>query len=230
MTVKADFYQVVVRFARLFPDPAVFEDQAHLVERFLIQNSLPQDKASHLYQTTDEIIPVDDRGSPASTSGTARYRFQGKTIMAEYMSNASLRLEYVDFGTGLTPADHSKSWKRQRFGDLGFELREFNHQSQSLNIPNVTELYGMLKQKADPTTISSVELPNVPDNMFSATIAYIEKGLRHAANKDGLEVEVYPARSLAPSEKQSLEKRLTRESTRATVYVILSKPSQGRET
>jgi len=41
-----------------------------------------------------------------------------------------------------------------------------------------------------------------------------------------LEVEVYAARDLSASERSSLEKRLTRESTGSTVYVILSKPSQ----
>lgn len=207
----------------------MFEDQAHLVERFLVQNGLSKEKASYLHQTTDEIIPLDDQGRPAAASGTARYRYLGKTIMAEYMSNASLRLEYADLGTGLTPVDHSKSWKRQRLGDLGFELREFDHRSQSLNIPDVTELYSILKQRADPTTLSSVELSNVPDNLFSATVAYIEKELRLAANMDGLEVEVYPARNLSLGEKQALEKRLTRESTKATVYVILSKSSKPRE-
>ncbi len=225
MTVKTNFYRVVVRFARLFPDPTVFEDPAHLVVRYLVQNGLPRDKASYIHQSTDEIVPVGDGGSPALASGTAKYRYEGRTIVAEYMGNASLRLEYVDFGTGLSPADHSKLWKVQRLGDMRFELREFNHQSQTLNIPDTSDLYRILKERVEPTTISSIELSNISDTAFKAAVAYLETQLRQAASNDKLEVEVYAARDLSPTEKRSLEKRLTRESTKATVYVILSKPS-----
>src|SRR5260370_23064419 len=98
--VKIDRYRVVARFARLFPDPAVFEDQEHLVERYLVQNGLPKEKASYLYQPEDEVNPVDDSGKPAIASGAASFRFQGKNIMAEFMTNASLTLAYYDFGTG----------------------------------------------------------------------------------------------------------------------------------
>ncbi len=223
MAVKADSYRVVLRFARLFPDPAVFEEQEHLVQRYFLQNQLSKEKSSYIYQGTEEIIPVDDRGSPALASGTAKYRFEGRTITAEYMSNASLRIEYIDFGTGLSPSDHSKLWKRQRLGEMSFELREFNHSPQTLNIPDISDLYEILKKQAQPTTLSSIELTNMTDQMFNATAAYLETNLREAADKDHLEVEVYAARNLAPTEKNSLGKRLTRESTRSTVYVILSK-------
>jgi len=50
--------------------------------------------------------------------------------------------------------------------------------------------------------------------------------LRKHAGQDGLEVEVYAARDLSAIEKSNLEKRLTRESTSSTVYVILSRPEQ----
>ena len=76
--VKVDRYRVVARFARLFPDPAVFEDQDHLVERYLVQSGLPQEKAPNLYQNQDEISPVDDSGKPAVASGTASFRFQAR--------------------------------------------------------------------------------------------------------------------------------------------------------
>ncbi len=157
---KIDRYRVVARFARLFPDPAIFEDQDHLVERYLVQSGLPREKAIYLYQNEDEIIPVDDSGKPAVALGTASFRFQGKNIVAEFMPNANLALEYYDFGTGLSPEDHARMWKKQRIGEMAFE------------------------------------------------------------------VEVYAARDLSASERSSLEKRLTRESTGSTVYVILSKPSQ----
>ena len=222
MTVRADSYQVVVRFARLFPDPAVFDDQEHLVRRLFSQNQLPEVKTSYLHQHAGEIIPVDDKGRPATASGTAKYQLEGRTITAEFMSNANLRIEYLDFGTGLSPDDHLKLWRRQRLGEIRFELREFNHQSQTLDIPNIPELYRLLKEKAASTTLSTVELSNVSDNVFEATVAYLEAQLRDLASKDGTEVEVYAARNLSSSEKKSLEKRLTRESTRSTIYVILS--------
>src|SRR5438132_11609083 len=109
--VKVDHYRVVARFARLFPDPAVFEDQDHLVERYLIQSGLLQEKAFYLYQNEDEIIPVDDSGKPAVASGTASFRCQGKNIIAEVMHNASLAEEDYDFGTGLAQDDHARMWK-----------------------------------------------------------------------------------------------------------------------
>ena len=225
MTVRADSYQVVIRFARLFPDPAVFDDQEHLVRKLFSQSQLPEVKMSYLHQHAGEITPVDDEGHPAIASGTAKYQLEGRTIMAEFMSNANLRIEYLDFGTGLSPDDHLKLWRRHRLGEMRFELREFNHQSQTLSIPNIPELYRLLKEKGASTTLSNVELSNASDNVFEATVAYLEAQLRELANKDNMEVEVYAARNLSNSEKQSLEKRLTRESTRSTIYVILSRPS-----
>ncbi len=223
MTVRADSYRVVVRFARLFPDPVVFEDPEHLVRRLFSQSQLSDVKASYLHQHPGEIIPVDDEGHPAIASGTAKYQFEGRTIMAEFMSNANLPIEYLDFGTGLSPDDHLKLWRRQKLGEMRFELREFNHQSQTLNIPDIPELYRLLKEKAASTTLSTVELSNVSDKVFEAAVAFIEAQLRELASKDDMEVEVYAARNLSSSEKQSLEKRLTRESARSTIYVILSR-------
>jgi hypothetical protein len=224
--VKVDRYRVVARFAKLFPDPAVFEDQEHLVERYLVQSGLPKEKASSLYQPEDEVNPVDDSGKPAIASGAASFRFQGKNILAEFMPNASLTLEYYDFGTGLSPEEHSKLWKKQRIGEMSFQLRDFRHETSGLNLTNVSELYEMMKKQSQTTSLSSIELAKMPEDAFRITVAYLKSQLRKSAEQEGLEVEVYAARELSASEKSSLEKRLTRESTDSTVYVILSKPSE----
>jgi hypothetical protein len=209
----------------LFPDPAVFEDQEHLVERFLVKSGLPKEKAFHLYQDEEEISPVDDTGKPAIPSGTASFRFQGKNIIAEFMPNASLALDYYDFGTGLSEEDHSRLWKKQRIGEMGFQLRDFRHEARTLSVTNVSELYEIMKKQSQTTSLSSIELAKMPDDTLRATVAYLRSQLRNSAGQDGLEVEVYATRDLSASEKSSLEKRLTKESTSSTVYVILSKPS-----
>jgi|SRR6267143_888790 len=224
--VKVDRYRVVARFARLFPDPAVFEDQELLVERYLVQNGLPPEKTIYLHQRQDEINPIDDSGKSAVASGTSSFRFQGKNILAEYMPNASLALEYYDFGTGLSPEDHSGLWKKQRIGEMNFQVRDFSHETQTLNITNVSELYEIMKKQGQATNLSSIELGKMPEDTFRVTVAYLKSQLRKNAGEDGLEAEVYAARDLSTSEKSNLEKRLTREATSSTVYVILSKPEQ----
>ena len=223
--VKIDHYRVLARFARLFPDPAVFEEPDHLVERYLVQNGLPKEKASYLYQPEDEVNPVDDSGKPAIASGAASFRFQGRSIMAEFMPNASVTLEYYDFGTGLSPEDHSRLWKKQRIGEMSFQLRDFRHETSGLNLTNVSELYEIMKKQSQTTSLSSIELAKLPEDAFRVTVAYLKTQLRTRARQEGLEVEVYAAKELSASEKSSLEKRLTREATGSTVYVILSKPS-----
>lgn len=223
MAVKTDFYQLELRFSRLFPDPDLFEDPIHLVNRYLIANGLPREKSDLIFQSTQEILPVDDRGKPSSTSGTAKFQFEGKMILAEYMSNTYVPLAYADFGTGLGPDDHSRLWSRGNVGELRFELRQFKHQSQTLNIPDVIGLYRILKEKASPSTLSTVELENVPGQMFTPALAHIESRLRTAAKADGLEIEVYAARDLSASEKAALERRLTRASGKSTIFVILSR-------
>src|SRR5438093_3247530 len=224
--VKVDHYRVVARFARLFPDPAVFEDPDHLVERYLVQSGLPREKAFYLYQNQDEIIPVDDSGKPAVASGTASFRYRRKNIVAEFMPNASLALEYYDFGTGLSPEDHARMWKNQRIGEMAFQIRDFAHETRTLNVTNVSELYEIMKKQGQATSLSSIELAKMPEEAFRVTVAYLKSQLRESAGEDALEVEVYAAKDLSASERSSLEKRLTRESTGSTVYVILSKPSQ----
>jgi len=87
-------------------------------------------------------------------------------------------------------------------------------------------LYEIMKKQGQATSLSSIELAKMPEEAFQVTVAYLKSQLRKSAGEDALEVEVYAARDLSASERSSLEKRLTRESTGSTVYVILSKPSQ----
>ena len=221
--MKADLYNIVLFFPRLFPDPAVFEDPVHLANRYLLDNGISREKSDLVYQTTDEIDPVDERGKPSISSGTAKHSFQGRSILAEYMSNASIRLEYADFGTGLTSSDHSRVWSKGKIGELRFELRQFKHQTTSFNLPEFSELYQMMKERATPTTLSTIELDGVPGEAFGAAVAYLRGRLLAAALKDDFEVEVYAAQDLSPSEKSRLEKRIGRESNRATIFVVLSR-------
>ena len=226
---NVDLFQISLRFSRLFPDPAVFEDQIHIARRYLEANGLPREKSRLIHQATDEIVIVNDSGGPALASGTAKYQFEGKTILAEYMSNASLRLEYFDFGTGLTPDDHSRLWKRGRFAPLSFELREFKHQARTLNIPEVSGLYKILRERTSPNSLSTIELENVPGNLFNPVLSYLGDELRSAATSDGLEVEVYAAKDISASERVALEKRLARESTKNTVFIILNQSSRATQ-
>ncbi len=223
MTMRADVYRLVLRFPRLFPDPALFEDPIHLATRYLTANGLPKDKSDLVGQITEEILPADDRRAPSSTSGTAKYQFEGKVIMAEYMSNANVPFSYADLGTGLSPDDHARLWTKGKLGELRFELREFKHQTLTLNIPDTQELYQMLKQRADPNTLSTIELDNIPEQLFRPTLMIVENELRTAANADGLDVEAYAARDLSVTEKAALGNRLARESGKATIFVILSR-------
>lgn len=228
MVVKVDFYQIVLRFPRLFPDPVVFENQQQLVIRYLTANSVSAERARLIFQVTDEIVGIDDRGNPSTTSGTAKYQFEGHTILAEYMTDANVRIEYTDFGTGLSREDHLHLWDKGKIGGLRFELREFKHEHRTLNIPEAVELYTILKKQASPTTLSAIELDSVSDNLFKVTLDYLTAVMRTAAESDGLELEIYAARNLRASEKAALEKRLARLSNKSTVFVILSRPSAGR--
>lgn len=193
-----------------------------MARKYLVRAGLSEDKSSLIHQAADDVEPVDDLGKPAVVSGTGRIRYGSRMITAEYMSNASIRVDYVDFGSGLSAADHSNLWIKQKWGQLNFELRNFQHSSQTLNIPEITELYEILKKQAAPTALSTIELPGISDKMFQAVTSYLRTRLGEFATKDSLDVEVYAARDLSASEKIGLEKRLTRESTKNTIYVILS--------
>src|SRR5438034_11754228 len=118
------------------------------------------------------MIPVDDSGKPAVASGTASFRFQGKNIVAEFMPNASLALEYYDFGTGLSPEDHARLWKKQRIGEMAFQIKDFVHETRTLNVTNVSELYEIMKKQGQATSVSSVELVKKPVEAFQSTDVY----------------------------------------------------------
>src|SRR2546428_663920 len=100
-------------------------------------------------------------------------------------------------------------------------LKNFNHQIGKLDIADIDELYRMVKESAQPTTIASVELNDVPDDQFDLAMAYLETHLARIAEKDSTTLEVYASRDLDPSEREALDKRLTRQSTASTVYLIL---------
>lgn len=223
MPLKVDSYLITARFARLFPDPAVFDEPENSARRYLVRAGLSNDKASYIHQAADDVEPVDDLGRPATVSGSGRFRFGPRMITADYMTNASIRVDYVDFGSGLSPVDHANLWKKQKWGELNFELRNFQHSSQTINIPEINELYGLLKKQLPATALSTIELPGLSDKMFQLVTSYLRSRLGEYAVKDSLDMELYAARDLSASEKTGLEKRLTRESTKNTIYVILSK-------
>lgn len=209
----------------MFPDPTFFEDQIHLANRVFRENGVGRDKEDWVYQITDEIFPLDDRGTPTITSGTAKYQIEGRTILAEYMSNAMVRLEYLDFGSGLLPGDHDKIWSQGRLGGLRFELREFKHQPQPLNMPEISEMYRILKARALPNSLSTIDLESVPGRMFSTAVRFLGDKLRSATKMENFEVEIYAARDLSLSEKKALEGRLARQSSNSTVFIIMNQKS-----
>jgi hypothetical protein len=222
VVVESDFYRVRLRFKRLFADPAIFEDQKNVVRRFLSSSHLPSSEIS-IYQITDDISPSDNVGKSADIAGTARYIHRGRVVRSEYLENANVTLEYVDFGSGLSPSDHQRLWKRQKWGRVNFDLKEFHHEHLKIEIPAVPELYEMLRTRADPTALVDVELPELPDNFFRSAVGYLETRLKQLAETEHQAIDVYVARDLLPEEKAALEKRLTRPSTQSTIYIMLSK-------
>ena len=222
MPIRSELFQVELRFPRLFPDPAFFEDQIHLVNRVFRESGVPKDREDLAYQITDEIIPLDDRGKPTITSGTAKYQFEGRTILAEYMNNAMAHLDYLDFGSGLSQNEHSKIWSRGRLGELRFELRHLKHQPQPLNIPEIPELYKVLRARAQPNSLSTVDLENIPGRMFNTVVRFLGDQLGSAAKVDNFEIEIYAAKNLSRSEKNALERRLARQSSDSTVFIIMN--------
>ncbi len=222
MVIEADFYRVRLRFKRLFADPMIFEDQKNAVRRFLISPHLASNQVA-IYQITDDILPSDNVGKSPDNAGTARYIHQGRVVRSEYLENAKVTLEYADFGSGLSPYDHQRLWKRQKWGRMNFDIEEFHHEHLKIEIPDVAELYEMLRVRADPTTLVDVELPDLPDNFFRSAVGYLETRLKQLAEQEHQTIDIYVARDLLPEEKQALEKRLTRPSTQSTIYILLSK-------
>lgn len=221
--MEVTVYKVQIRFEKLFADPMIFDDPANLVRRYFLSIGIPPEKTGHLYQSTGDVTPVNDSGRPSVVSGTADYRYQGKRVRSDYMAGANLEINYADFGSGLSRDDHAKLWRKGRWGDMRFETKDFTDKTATIDLPDVAELYQMLSARATPTTLASVELENLPDSLFKATVSYLEERLKRLAEDEGAAVEVYATRDLAPEERKALEKRLTRESTDSTVHVILSK-------
>jgi hypothetical protein len=225
MVIEADFYRVRLRFKRLFADPAIFEDQKNAVRRFLGRSILSNDENT-IYQITDEISPVDNLGKSPDVAGTARYVHRGRVVRSEYLKDANVTIEYADFGTGLPPSDHLKFWNKQKWGRMNFNIKEFHHEHLKIEIPDVPELYQMLQIRADPTTLVDVELPDLQDNFFRSAVGYLETRLKKLAERENQAVDIYVARDLLPEEKQALEKRLTRPSTKSTIYILLSRTKE----
>ena len=106
---------------------------------------------------------------------------------------------------------------------MSFNLEEFRHEHLRIEMPDTSELYEMLRARADPTTLVDVELPELPDNFFRSAVGYLETRLKQFAEAKHETIEIYVARDLLPEEKEALEKRLTRLSTQSTIYIMLSK-------
>jgi hypothetical protein len=225
MVIEADFYRVRLRFKRLFADPSIFEDQRNAARRYLLAGTVG-DKAANVYQITSDISPTDDSGKSSEIAGIARYVHGGRLVRSEYFENANVTLEYADFGSGISPSDHQRLWKKQKWGRMSFNLDEFRHEHLRIEIPDASELYQMLRARADPTTLVDVELPELPDNFFRSAVGSLETRLKQLAKAQHETIEVYVARDLLVEEREALEKRLTRLSTQSTIYIMLSKAEE----
>ena len=222
MGLKADVYRVKLRFGRLFADPRIFDSSPSFVRDFLQSRGLSKEKAEEIYETTEVVSPLDDSGRPSIPSGTGKFRYQGKTLRSEFMQGANIELEYSDFGSGLGPEDHRDCWIAGRWDDLSFEMKHLYHQRVDTGVAEVAELYNILKARASPTTMATVELPSKSGGSFEATVKYLEDRLGSLGKPEGRSVEVYAAQNLDVKERKTLETRIGREATPSTVYVILT--------
>ena len=220
MTIEIGVYRVSLWFKRLFADPRLFEKNANLARQYLNSAGLSEPSARYIIQSKPPAI-TDEKGEPSKITGVAKYIFQEKKTRSEYMENANLVIDYLDVGTDLSPDQHRQYWAKQKLWTMPFVLKSFNHQLVKLNIPDVEELYSMVKERAQPITIASVELNDVPHDQFDLAMAYLETHLARIAEKDSTTLEVYASRDLEPSEREALDKRLTKTSTASTVYLIL---------
>jgi hypothetical protein len=222
MVIEVDLFKVRLRFTRLYADPAIFDDQPNTVKRYL-STIRPRIEQTAIYQITGEISPIDDSGKTPTVAGTARYLHGRRVVRSEYLENAMLTLEYMDFGSGLSVEDHSKLWHHQKWVGMNFKLEEFSHDHYKIEIPDITELYETIRPKADPSALVDVELPDLPEKLFRVFVRYLENQLKHLAEKQQQTIDIYVARDLLDEEKRALEKRLTRPSTTSTIFILLSK-------
>src|SRR5215467_10290303 len=157
MGLTADVYRVKLRFGKLFADPRIFDSPPSFVKGFLVSRGLSKEGAMEIYETTENVSPLDDAGHPSAPSGTGKFHYQGKALRSEFMQGANIQLEYSDFGSGFGPQDHRDSWTTGRWEDLSFEMKDLYHQRVDTGIANVNELYNILKTRANPTTMATVE-------------------------------------------------------------------------
>ena len=220
MTVEIGVYKVHLWFKRLFADPRLFEKNSNIAKQYLESAGLSETSSRYIRQSKPPLI-TDEKSEPSKIAGVAKYLFQEKKIRSEYMENTNLLIDYLDLGTGSSPDQHRRYWEKQKLWTMPFLLKDFKHELVKLEIPSVDELYRMVKERANPTTIASVELNEVPNDQFDLAMAYLETHLARMAEQDSATLEVYASRDLEPSEKEALDRRLTRQSTTATVYLIL---------
>ena len=225
MTLQADFYRVKIRFGKLYADPRVFDKPPTFVNGYLQSKGLAKERADLIYETTEQVIPVDDTGRPSRPAGTGKFRYEGKTLRSEYMQGANIQLEYTDFGSSYLQEDHRGCWMAGRWDDLSFEMKELHHQHFDTGIAELAELYDILKKRATPTAIATVELPLKVSSVFDATVRFLENQIGRIAQHEGRTVEVYAAGKLDGSERKALENRIGRNATASTVYVILGSAS-----
>ncbi len=220
MTVEVDHYIVQVKFKRLFADPRIFGPEVNLPRLFLDERGFDKSKERFIIELGHFRV-TDGEGNTAKSAGTAKYDFQGKKTNSEYMESVTLAIEYYDLGTRVPPYEHHRFWMDGPLWTMRFTLEKFDHETVTLDIPDISELYTMVKNQAQPTTMASVELGDLPNDKFDLALAYLETSLRSLAEKDNLIVEVYPARYMDSGERKALDARLARESTDSTVYMVL---------
>ncbi len=225
MTLQADFYRVKVRFGKLYADPRIFDSTPTFVKGYLQSKGLAKEKADLIYETSEDAVPLDDTGRPSRPSGTGKFRYEGKTLRSEYVQGANVVLEYTDFGSGYLAEEHRACWMTGRWDDLSFEMKELHHQHLDTGVAELAELYDILKKRAAPTAIATVELPLRTNSVFDATVRFLENQIGQLAQGEGRTVEVYAAGKLDGSERKALENRIGRDSTASTVYVILGSAS-----
>jgi len=221
LTLQADSYRVKIRFGRLYADPRIFDSPPTFARHYIQSRGLTQEKAEQIYDTTGEVTPLDDAGRPSSPAGTGKFRMEGKTLRSEYMQGANIQLEYTDFGSGLRPEAHREQWSQGRWDELAFELKQWHHQHIDTGIADLAELYDILKKRAEPTTIATIELPMKQGGTLDATVKFLEDQVGKLAQREGRTVEVYAAGQLAKEERKAIENRIGREATASTVFVIV---------
>jgi hypothetical protein len=230
LTLQMDVYSLKIRFEKLFADPVIFDQPRSFAREFLRSRYPSQVKTEEIYETTEGPSPLDDQGRPSETAGIGKFRYRGSMLRSEFMKGANIRISYTDFGSGLGTEDHRRAWDAGSWNDLAFQVQDFQHQHVTTGIADVTQLYTMIKSRATPTTMATVELPGTSGSAFTATVQYVRDRLGQLALREGANVEVYAANGLEPSENRALEKRLGRDSSQSTVYIILStSPSKPKD-